>query len=191
MSAKDMYSVENGSSFMYYRLDNGVTAEIINNLIIVNEVVKTLPVKSKPEFYILGGAALNLHGIMKRETLDIDIANSLDESIRESVDMFISDQASSVTYLGEGYKKRASRFMRQELDAIDVYLLSQEDLLLTKVMSGRAKDIKDIMKSKLLSQGNVNKAEEILKTEYPKNIAKKYVNYMYELEQGKRAEIKV
>ena len=174
------------SSFDMYSLQDSVTSELRNNLVIVNAIIEKMNIRYKPEFFVLGGAALAFYGLIDRPTLDIDTANSIDDNIRACVEEFISDQASNVTELGDGYKDRAVEYM-PELAAIKIYLLSQEDLIITKMRSGRHKDINDLLKSEILTQHNVQKAISVLETEYPEEIAKRYIAYVRRLKARKES----
>lgn len=164
------------SSFDLYSLKDSVTDELRNNLVIVDQIIGKMSMKVKPEFFILGGAALVFHGLTDRPTLDIDTANSIDNNIKEAVEIFISDQASAVTLLGDGYRNRAVPYM-EELQYIKVYLLSQEDLLITKLISNRKKDIMDLLKTDILNRHNVQKAISILRAEYNSAISERYCAY--------------
>ena len=168
------------NSFDLYSLKDGVTDELRNNLVIVDQTVATMDLPATPEFFILGGAALVFHGLTDRPTMDIDTANRIDDNLREVIDVFVSDQASEVTQLGKGYQCRAVPYM-EELSNIKVYLLSQEDLIITKVISNRKKDIGDLLKTNILTKHNVQKAVSVLQAEYPADAAKRYSAYIKHL----------
>lgn len=166
--------------FSLYSLDDSVLSELRNNLVIVNALVSQAHLKSKPEFFILGGAALVFYNLTKRATLDIDTVNRIDDNIRNDVSMFISDQASNVVKLNPKYKDRLVPYMT-ELSDIRVYLISQEDLIITKLYSGRKKDIGDLLESDILTVNNINSVVEILNNEYPSDIAMRYTAYIKKL----------
>lgn len=166
------------SAFDNYQLEESVSAELNNNLVIVNETIKRMGLKQVPQFYVLGGAALVFHGLHHPSTLDIDTANKISEEVADRISMFISDGASEVVKLGNNYKARAVRFKENVFDAIEVYLLSQEDLVLTKLISDRNKDSRDLKESGLLTKRNIEKAKNILLTEYEKEFAKKYLKML-------------
>lgn len=158
------------SSFDHYILEESVESELISNLIIVNEIMRKQDIEVDPEFYILGGAALIFHGLSKRITMDIDTANKIEDNVKELVGEFISDNASEVVVLGRGYKERAVRFRENEFSCISVYLLSQEDLIVSKLISGRKKDIDDLVNSSILTKSNIAKAKSIIKLEYDERV---------------------
>lgn len=174
------------SSLDLYSLQNDVESELKNSLVVIDALISEMHLQYKPEFYVLGGAALVFYKLTDRPTLDIDTANSIDTKVRDLVDIFISDQASSVAVLGVGYQKRAVQFM-SELKAIKVYLLAQEDLIITKMMTSRRKDIDDLLKSKILSARNVQKAISVLRLEYPEQVANRYIAYIQRLKERKES----
>lgn len=153
------------TDFELYNFNDDIKAELENTLVVVNEIIRRRGIKQKPKFYILGGAAFVLYGLKNSSTYDIDIANRLTEDIRELVSDFISDSASEVVSLGDGYKDRAVQYMK-ELEYIDVYLVSKEDLILSKLLAGRRKDYKVLVNSGILKEDIVSRTVHILHTEY-------------------------
>ena len=153
------------TDFELYNFNDDIKAELENTLVVVNEIIRRSGIKQKPKFYILGGAAFALYGLNNSSTYDIDVANRLCENVRELVSDFISDSASEVVLLGEGYKDRAVQYMK-ELECIDVYLVSKEDLVLSKLLAGRRKDYKILVNSGILKEDVVSRAAHILHTEY-------------------------
>lgn len=134
-------------------------SEQMNTLIIIDASVGAMKLKHRPQFHILGGTALIFHGLKYAVTLDIDTANKIDAEVRGAIDALISDDASNVAVLPQDYEDRLQPFMKNTLKYIDVYLLSKEDLFITKVSSGRHKDIIDILKTGLYNHCD----KEILK----------------------------
>lgn len=189
------YVAEN-SCFKYYSLGDGIKNELHNNLILVNAIVGRMQLESIPEFQILGGAALVFYGLMDRLTMDIDIANTMDARLRSEIDVFISDQASAVVKLGKNYRSRLVPYM-QQLTSIKVYLLSREDIVITKMMSNRRKDIADLLDSGILTASVIQNTMEILQNEYPEYAAGEYCKFLQRLagrkencvEQSKRVSI--
>ncbi len=163
------YTVSN--SFDLYDLSGSVKGELNNNLVLVNETIKAENLNYVPVFYILGGAAMIFHSLNYKMTLDIDMANKMEDNIKQLVGQFISDNASEVVVLGGNYKERAVRY-RPEFTAIEVYILAKEDLLITKLigMKERRKDVRDIVHSGLLDRHIVSKAESVLATEYDERV---------------------
>lgn len=162
-SSKEIVKISD--NFNSYDSRDLVSGELKNSLLIVNEIVRTKGQKVKPEFYILGGAALIFHGLNYLVTLDIDTANQISNDIKNSVRDFINDEASYVTTLGFNYKSRAIKIC-PELDMIDVYILSKADLIITKLDTKRNKDISAIMSSGLLDAQTIQDARSIIETEF-------------------------
>jgi hypothetical protein len=163
---------ESSKIFDLYDLSDSVEAELNNSLVIVNEIVKRKQLDSKPEFYIIGGAAMVFHGLNYNATLDIDIANKIGDNIRDAISDFVSDDASNVVILGDNYKSRAVK-IKSNLDAINVYIVSQEDLLITKLLGAkvRRKDRDALKHSGLLNAESVENAINVLKVEYETTLA--------------------
>lgn len=153
------------SHFERYDTSDTPKAELENNLTLVNEIVRMRNLKGKPEFYILGGAALIFHALNYDVTLDIDTANRIESSIKDEVSPFIDDAASEVVDLGTNYRTRLVPY-REDLDCIKVYLLSLEDLLITKLISARRKDLVSSRDSGILDRVNFELLTKILMEEY-------------------------
>lgn len=168
------------NSFMHYSLQDNVMAELHNNLIIVDALVGNMHLSEPPKFFILGGAAMIFYELMDRMTLDIDVVNTIDEAVKEEVSAFISDQASTVAQLGKGYESRMVPYARY-LRNIEVYLLSQEDIIITKMMSNRRKDVSDLINSEILTAENEEKVKLVLEQEYPTYAAEHLNKYMHRL----------
>lgn len=154
------------NEFKTYKFEDTVASELHNNILIIDKIVQKRNLRSKPQFFILGGAALVLYSLNYNATLDIDTANKIEEGIREDVSLFINDGAHLVTSLGSKYQERAQRYCKNELTSIEVYLLSYEDLLLTKLFSGRRKDMIAILTSGILQVVDREKVKKILFNEY-------------------------
>ena len=161
--------MEQTNLFGNYRQDDTIEAELNNNLTIVNAIIQKKNLDAKPEFFILGGAAMIFHELNYNATLDIDTANRISDDIKEDVALFIDDAASEVTLLGCGYMKRA-KSIRPDLKAISVKILSKPDLLITKLYSWRRKDVLAIKTSGLLTKENAEIAKQILLEEYTGDI---------------------
>lgn len=124
------------------------------------------PIGIHPVFHVLGGSALVFHGVSSVATIDIDVANKLNDKIRNLVDDFISDNASEVAVLPKRYMNRLVPFHAEEFKHITVYLLSLEDLVVTKLGSFRHKDKEDLTKTDLMQKVNYDKLLEIIREEF-------------------------
>lgn len=156
---------------MNWNFDSDLKSEQENTLILLDQQFESYPVR--PVFNILGGTALLLHGIEHVVTIDIDIANKMDDKVRAIVDPFISDNASEVATLAKNYDKRLVPYKPDLFENIGVYLLSKEDLVITKLGAGRYKDIEDLTKTSILRDIDINKIMEIINTEFPTTVASK------------------
>lgn len=147
-----------------YILDDSIEAFINNNLWVVDKSIGELRLAHKPDLYILGGAAMCLHELDYNYTVDIDTANKLHHAVKEASNGLVDDAASEVVIIPVNYKHRAVRIMKH-LVFIDVYIIGIEDLLITKVLSGRLKDISAIKSSGLLQRANKDLVMSISKNE--------------------------
>ena len=129
---------------MDWNFGNDLKSEQENTLILLDKQFENKQVR--PSFEILGGTALLLHDIEHIVTVDIDVANKLDEETRSIVEPLISDAASEVATLAKNYKQRLVPYKKELFKNIDVYLLSKEDLVITKLGAGRYKDVEDLTK---------------------------------------------
>ena len=107
-------------------------------------VAKAFNIKPFP-IYFLGGSACILGGYTDRATLDIDFidieyASHMGKvfSIFKDYDMLEYES----TILSPKYKDRAIRI--HEFNYLEVYVLSREDIIVSKIVCMRKKDIEDI-----------------------------------------------
>lgn len=151
----------------HWSFDNTNVAEQYNVLLMLDKSFENKEIAVRPVFHILGGTALLFHGISAVVTIDIDTANALTDEIKEVVEPFISDNASDVATLAKNYEQRMLRYFPDIFKNIDVYYLSIEDLVITKLGAGRAKDIEDLTKTDLLQKCDMEKLLNIMITELP------------------------
>lgn len=156
---------------MNWNFDSDLKSEQENTLLLLDQQFESYPVR--PVFKILGGTALLLHGIEHIVTIDIDIANKMDDKVRAIVEPFISDNASEVATLAKNYDTRLVEYKPDLFKNIGVYLLSKEDLVITKLGAGRYKDIEDLTRTSILRDIDINKTMEIINTEFPTTVASK------------------
>ena len=135
-----------------YDFGESELAALNNNLWTANLMISKHYPDAKPDLYILGGAAMAMHGLNYKFTLDIDCANRIRSDVREVLSEFaIDDAASEVAHLPSCYEGRLVRF-REDLEYLNCYLLSVEDLFITKLLTKRMKDIQSIMTSGILKK---------------------------------------
>lgn len=149
---------------MYWNFGDDLKSEQENTLILLDKQFENRQVR--PSFEILGGTALLLHGIEHVVTVDIDVANKLDEEVRSIVEPLISDAASEVATLARNYKQRLVPYKKELFKNIDVYLLSKEDLIITKLGAARYKDVEDLTRTSILKDADINDITEIINSEF-------------------------
>ena len=149
---------------MYWNFGDDLKSEQENTLILLDKQFENRQVR--PSFEILGGTALLLHGIEHVVTVDIDVANKLDEEVRSIVEPLISDAASEVATLARNYKQRLVPYKKELFKNIDVYLLSKEDLIITKLGAARYKDVEDLTRTSILRDADINDITEIINSEF-------------------------
>lgn len=151
--------------FELYDYSGSNESEQFNTLLLLDNAFKA-NTGVKPVFHILGGTALLFHGISSVVTIDIDTANSLTEDVKKVVEPFISDNASEVATLAKNYNTRLIRYKEDIFKNIEVYILSIEDLVITKLGAGRHKDIEDLTKTDLLKRCDYSTLFSIINSEF-------------------------
>lgn len=151
---------------MEWQLDDSLESEQLNTLILIDKLFEKYPQGISPVFHVLGGTALVFHGISSVATIDIDVANRLNDKVKALVSDFISDNASEVAVLPKNYERRLVPFRAESFTHISVYLLSLEDLAITKLGSFRHKDKEDLIKTDLMKRVNYDSLLEIINKEF-------------------------
>lgn len=149
---------------MNWNFGDDLKSEQENTLILLDKQFENRQVR--PSFEILGGTALLLHDIEHVVTVDIDVANKLDEEVRSIVEPLISDAASEVATLARNYKQRLVPYKKELFKNIDVYLLSKEDLIITKLGAARYKDVEDLTRTSILRDAEIDDITEIINSEF-------------------------
>lgn len=152
-------------SFEDWDISDTIEGELTNNLILVDNIVKDIGCSPTPEFHILGGAALIFNGVNYETTIDIDTANRINDQIKENISSFINDMASEVVDLPVRYRDRLIPFKPSIFDAIQVYCLSNEDLVYTKLSASRSKDMTQLKKTDILYKTDILALRSIIKEE--------------------------
>jgi hypothetical protein len=137
-----------------------------------------------PPIYVLGGSGCIIGNYINRATIDIDLVDMNYSS--ESGRLFrllgtfdLLDQY--VTTIAKGFEERAKKI--EKFKYLDIYVLSKEDIIVTKIGRYSKKDVEDI--SKMLNSSNKdllleltknvisrNDLSEIIKDEFSKNLLK-------------------
>lgn len=119
--------------------------------------------KIKYECYIVGGGAMLLLGLIPRATMDIDVIRCTSKTLIELMPNY--DINMNVTaYLGCFADDYCNRAIKLNLDTkvIDFYVLSLEDLVVSKLAAGRTKDLKDIRQPEVIKHLDWKKLEELI-----------------------------
>jgi hypothetical protein len=124
--------------------------EILEETIISRGISKSVLAKidtiinEKIEIIMLGGTAVLFHCGDVRVTSDIDIYFQTDKYKDLFLKYNINNRATYVANMPENYESRIIRIMGNELDNLEVYILSKIDLVLTKTQRLTEKDVDDI-----------------------------------------------
>lgn len=114
-----------------------------------------------PPIYMLGGSACIIEGYLERATRDIDILD-LEYSAQMGRLFRILGEVDyldlMLTTLAEGYQERAVRV--SAVKKIQVYTLSREDIIVTKIGRYSDKDKEDI--KELIKKSNKIKINELI-----------------------------
>lgn len=136
--------------------------EVLENLIFVDQFIKKeFPQMDKLELVLVGGASFLLKGLKTNYTLDIDTISHLDEEVKSFLESFtINDAALEVVTVSPSYKERLVRF-EAGFNVLDIYLLSDEDLIITKLGRSDKKDLDTLMSSGIMKGLNIALLEEL------------------------------
>lgn len=154
-----------------YKMDSSLLAEQHNTLVMVDEIIGRAHLAMKPSFEILGGTALLLHGIEAVFTVDIDCANAQSETVKQLVEPFISDMASTVAVLPRNYKSRLKEYNFGEFNNIEVYLISIPDIVISKLGAWRFKDREDLSKTGVLARCDMGQIISIINDEFDSDMS--------------------
>lgn len=150
-----------------YMHSDSLIAEQHNTLVLLDQAVGQANLSMRPSFELLGGTAMAFHGVTAVFTVDIDCANKQTEIVKKIVEPFVSDMASTVVQLPTNYKERLVEYPNGDFENFDVYLLSIEDLVITKLDAWRVKDKEDLTKTSLLTSCDLSKVVSIINAEMP------------------------
>lgn len=164
-----------------YIFDDSLEAEQYNTLLLLDNQCSMQFKDLHIDLYILGGTALLFHGIESVVTIDIDVANQLNASVKEVLEPFVSDAASEVATLASGYKERLVPYKPNDFQCLRIYLLSLEDLVISKLGAFRFKDKEDLTKTSILDSCDLRKCMDIITAEFPVEVASKLLRRLTEL----------
>lgn len=157
---------------MNYDMGDNLLAEQHNTLMLIDDILGKQHLKCIPKFEILGGTGLLFHGVEQMFTVDIDTANRISDNVKELVTPFISDNASEVVKLASGYEKRLVPYPRGKFEHCEVYILSLEDIVITKLYSYRTKDREDLKCTDVLTRVDMSVLHKIISTEFEADISR-------------------
>lgn len=130
--------------------------EVVENLKFADQFISTVfPEMEKLSFVITGGASFLLKGFSNKFTLDIDTITEMNEDVLLYLESFsINNSASEVTKISPSYKDRLVK-LKGKFDVLDLYLLSNEDLVITKIGRLSDDDLKDIQETGIMEDINM------------------------------------
>jgi hypothetical protein len=137
-------------------------AEVIENLVLADQYIGTLfPDMKNLKLVITGGASFLLKGYESKFTLDIDTISDLDLNIQEYLESFgINNAAREISKISKTYSSRLLK-LNSKCKILQVYFLSHEDLILTKLNRSSYDDLFDITSSGILDSCDLELLEKI------------------------------
>jgi hypothetical protein len=133
------------------------------------------------DLIIIGSGAFLLKGLLTRVTYDIDTFTINDNKVRLILEEYnINDAGSRIMTICENYDKRVEK-VNLPLEKINLFVLSDLDLVISKLGSTRPKDIQDIIESGLINKIDFDTLENIIKEELasPVNPQRLWGDYNY------------
>src|SRR5690554_1754600 len=98
--------------------------------------------------YIVGGSALYLHGLLKRPTLDIDafLKPTYKQDLLDMMARYDINTRAQQVYEDNFPHDFVSRAIKVEIKTqlLNVYKVSIEDIVISKIAAARPKDLRDI-----------------------------------------------
>lgn len=162
--------------------------EVLENLKFADQYMSTVfPDMDKLSFVITGGASFLLKGFSNKFTLDIDTITEMNHDVLVYLESFsINNSASEVTKLSATYKERLVK-LKGKFDVLDLHLLSNEDLVLTKIGRLSEDDLKDIEDTGIMEEVDMalltKLAEEMADNDAEFGHKWRYFNSFYSLKE--------
>jgi hypothetical protein len=131
--------------------------EVMENLKFADEYMATaFPETEKLNFVITGGASFLLKGYRNKFTLDIDTITEMNHDVLAYLESFsINNSASEVTRLSSTYKERLEK-VKSTFDVFELYVLSNEDLVISKIGRLSDDDLRDIEDTGIMGDINMS-----------------------------------
>lgn len=132
------------------------TAEVIENLILMDDFAGQMGFKPK-SLFIIGGTAMMLQGCQNKFSSDVDIVNeNIDESELEFINSFATNNdAAEVVLIAEDFESRVKK-MKFGRKTYTYCVASLEDIVATKIGRFDASDIQDLQVSDILDRVDTN-----------------------------------
>lgn len=136
--------------------------EVMENILMADDYMGAMfPHIEKLELILTGGSSFLLKGLGNKFTLDIDSISELDSNVAEFLESFaINNHAVEVTKLPSGYKERMVHF-KSNCKVFDLYLLSNEDLVISKLGRCSSDDMADILNTGILDITNIDRLTQL------------------------------
>lgn len=162
--------------------------EVLENLQIADQFMETVfPDMDKLTFVVTGGASFLLKGFKNKFTLDIDTITEINHDVLLYLESFsINNSASEVTKLSSTYKDRLVK-LKGKFNILDLYLLSNEDLVLSKIGRLSEDDLFDIEQTGIMEKVDMELlttlAEELSAEDMEFSHKWKYFNSYFSLKE--------
>lgn len=136
--------------------------EVLENIYMADEYMGAMfPDIQNLPLIITGGSSFLLKGLKNKFTLDIDTISDVSPEVSDYLESFaINNDALEVTKLPTGYQERLVHF-KSKCKVLDIYLLSNEDLILSKLGRCSSDDIDDILNTEILDYVNMDKLNQL------------------------------
>lgn len=128
--------------------------DVLENLQFADmELAQRFPNCKELELIVIGGASMILKGYISRFTVDIDTIVDLEEEVKEVLWHYsINNDSKDVFVLPPDYMFRLQK-VNVQFEVLKVYVISDEDLIISKVAGYRERDISDL-KSGIMNKVN-------------------------------------
>lgn len=132
--------------------------EVLENILLADQYMKTMfPNIGRVRLILVGGAAIILKGFENKVTTDIDTVVKLEEDVSDFLRSFaINNDAAEVSVLPEDYESRMEEIVLG-LEVLEVYVVSNEDLVISKVGRYDTDDKRDLEDTGILDYVNTER----------------------------------
>jgi hypothetical protein len=129
--------------------------DVLENLRFADdEIHQSMPGCKEVELTVIGGACMLIRNYISRYTVDIDTVTKLEDAVKECLWAYsINNDSIEVATLHPSYMFRLKK-LNETFKVLKVYLISDEDLVISKVGAYRVKDKSDLTESGILDRIN-------------------------------------